>query len=231
VKTLLGTVVKRDKSGNEQRFTQYICPCCFKKYETQRKRGVAEVTGLTERQNRHCGAEKCKKQWRAFARAWNNKYGKYENWPPLPNTGANKKEYVRKCQSLNCESEFLITRWPHGNGKPIQRNDERLYCNIKCASSGYYSNVLRRPQRAIEERKKRKVLKTTSIDKLSNSYIKTQLQRQFKDEGIFIPFSEISQEMVEDKRMLLKLKRLYAKVTGKGIGSLNENLFTINLKK
>ena len=219
MRTLLGTVVKRDKSGNEQRFTQYICPCCFKKYETQRKRGVAEVTGLTQRQNRHCGAEKCKKQWRAFARAWKNKYGKYENWPPLPNTGANKKEYVRKCQSPTCESEFIITRWPYGNGKPIQRNDERIYCNIKCASGGYYSNVLKRPKRSIEEKEKRKVFKARHVDKLSNSYTKTLLQRQFKKEGIFIPFSEISQEMVEDKRVLLKLKRAFAYATGKHINA------------
>lgn len=220
MKTLLRTVIKRDNWGNEQRFTQYICPCCFKKYETRRKYGVATVTEMSQRQNRHCGAEKCKRQWQAFARAWKAKYGKYENWPTLPETGANKKEFVRKCKNPNCNSEITLVRWPYANGKPIQRKDERIYCNIKCASKGYYSNVLIKPKRAIEEKKKRKVFKTNSIEKLSNSYIKSQIQVRFKDDGMFIPFSEISQEMVEDQRMLLKLKRVYAKVTGKNIGGI-----------
>jgi hypothetical protein len=175
---------------------------------------------MSQRQNRHCGAEKCKRQWQAFARAWNAKYGKYENWPTLPKTGANKKEFVRKCQNPHCNSEITLVRWPYANGKPIQRKDERIYCNIKCASKGYYSNVLTKPKRAIEEKKKRKVLKTKSVNELDNCYIKNQIQVRFKDDGMFIPFSEISQEMVEDQRMLLKLKRVYAKVTGKNIGGI-----------
>lgn len=220
MRTFLGTVTKKDKSGNYARFTLHICPCCFKQYESQRKSGIADVTKISQRQRRHCGAEKCKKQWQAFARCWTNKYGKYENWPPLPKTGANKKEYVRKCQTPNCESEFIITRWPYSNGKPIERNDEKKYCTRKCASEGYYNNVTLKPRRKAQVLKYNRTQGKKDRENLGDNYIKARIQAEMKRTyGTFIPYYEISQEMIEDAKALLSLKRAFAYATGKHINA------------
>jgi len=54
---------------------------------------------------------------------------------------------------------------------------------------------------------------------MTDSWIKQQILNDFKrQEGVSFPRKEISPQMIEDKRLLLKLKRAWKTVTGKQLG-------------
>ena len=93
---------------------------------------------------------------------------------------------------------------------------ERNYCKEECFDKHYREELLTKEQREkyqaqslIASRKER--------DNLGDSYVRGTIQAQFRQDGFIMDAKSISQEMIEDKRTLLKLKRAYAKATGQNI--------------
>jgi hypothetical protein len=198
--------IHKDENGN---YPTATCPYCQETFERR----------FGHRQ-RVCQNAECQRGWKNFQGIWNNLYGSIKNWPYIPKD-VRRTEFTHNC--IGCKKDFTFTTYVDAEGNPIFMGGKgRKYCKEECFDKHYHQELLTKEQRE-KYQAKSLISSRKERDNLGDSYVKAVLQAQFnyKDDGFSISSKEISQEMIEDKRNLLKLKRAYKKATGCTMQSLS----------
>ncbi len=193
-----------DKNGN---YPTATCPYCQGTFE--RRYGNRQKV---------CKNAKCQHGWRLFQGVWNKKYGSIKNWPYIPKD-ITKREFTHNC--IGCKKDFSFISWWDAEGKPIIPGGQaRAYCKESCFDKHYREELITKEQKN-KYRDQSIAAGQKCRDNLEDSYVKSVIQAQFLQEGFSVSSKEISQEMIEDHRNLLKLKRAYIKATGCSMQSLS----------
>tara|TARA_B100001079_G_scaffold252571_1_gene245793 strand:+ start:76 stop:945 length:870 start_codon:yes stop_codon:yes gene_type:complete len=193
-----------DKNGN---YPTTTCPYCQGTFE--RRYGHRQKV---------CKNAECQYGWKLFQGIWNRKYGSIKDWPYIPKD-ITKRKFTRNC--IGCKKGFSFIGWWDAEGNPIVPGGQaRAYCKESCFDKHYREELATEEQKS-KYRDQRIPAAKKRRDNIEDSYVKAVLQAQFIDDGFSISSKEFSQEMIEDKRNLLKLKRAYKKATGCTMQSLS----------
>jgi hypothetical protein len=193
-----------DKNGN---YPEATCPYCQKTFE--RRYGHRQKV---------CKNVECQHGWKMFQGIWNKKYGSINNWPYIPKD-ITKRKFTHNC--IGCKKDFSFISWWDAEGNPIIPGGQaRAYCKESCFDKHYREELLTKEQKS-KYREQSMTAGRKNREDLGDSYVRGTIQAHFRQDGFTMDVKSISQEMIEDQRDLLKLKRAYKKATGCTMQSLS----------
>ena len=193
-----------DKNGN---YPTTTCPYCQKTFE--KRYGNRQKV---------CKNAECQKNWKLFQGIWNRRYGSIKDWPYIPKD-ITKRKFTHNC--IGCKKDFSFISWWDAEGKPIIPGGQaRAYCKESCFDKHYQEELITKEQKS-KYQERSIIAGRKSREDLGDSYVRGTIQANFRQDGFTMDVKSISQEMIEDQRDLLKLKRAYKKATGCTMQSLS----------
>jgi hypothetical protein len=180
---------RKEKGVKKEKAKCAVCNTVFERTTSPKLRANKKAVHIKETCSEECRTEKYRKDRR-------DKQDKQ------------RIQITRNC--CHCQTEFTIEGY---KGSTYGKK----YCSRACTIK---ANIIKSCENLRKDgRGEVNALKRRATEELKDSYIRQHIIQDFKRDGLRMSASEISPQMIEDRRLLLQAKRAWKQVTGKTLST------------